>query len=168
MIYKFTQFEVESAINKTLAFGDETQIASRTGRGSSYYSQMFNPDDDRESNFHKVLREICAEIDVDRERGIALFCLFKSFVERHIETDEQICPVGALEEADKEFSDIWKARLKGKTKDAQLLEVEQAEMKIKILKQAIANELRDEAREEIIRDNFADLKTGRVFAASKR
>lgn len=152
MEYKFTQYEVESAISKILAFGDETEIAKRTGRGASYYSQMFNPDEDRESNIHKVLKEVCAEIDIDFDRGMALFNLFKSFIERHIVTRLDLSVNEELDKADKEFGDIWKARLQNKPPSVQLTEIVQAETQLNELKRAVVCEV---AKEEIrFNNNF--------------
>jgi hypothetical protein len=156
MEFLFTQFEVESKASKILDHGDETDMANRTGKSAGIYSQMFNPHDERESNFHKVLKEIVAVIDIDRDRGIRLYCLFKSFIERHVQSEEFLNTMEELEKTDKEMSDVWKCRLRGKTPGEQLEEIEQAEQQLGKLKRAVANEVRSlEQADFMPRHNYA-------------
>lgn len=156
MEFYFTQYEIESKASDCLQFGDVEGIAELVGVSPSLISQMFNPHDERKSNLYKAIKEICAELKISQERGKALYCVFRSAVELHIKSDKKLCINTELEKADKEFGDIWKSRLKGKTPGEQITEIEQAEAQLKTLKRAVAQELQGEA--EIQKDNFSDIQ----------
>jgi hypothetical protein len=152
MEFKFSQHEIEARISKILAVGDETRIAERTGKSAAFYSQQFNPHDDREANITKAIRDVCALLDVSQERGAQLKCLIVSIIDRHVEVKGNLCTNHELEKADKEFSDIWKARIAGKSPEEQIVEIVQSEHQLEQLKKAVINEIKMTEKKEINQD----------------
>lgn len=83
MRYHFTQHEFEKAIAEPMSYGTHTELATRIGKSLAIISQMYNPDDERESNLYKAARELAAMMEMDAELGRRQIATFLHFVHRH-------------------------------------------------------------------------------------
>ena len=147
---KFTQYQVEGKINEILAFGDETRIAEKLGRSVTLISQQYNPHDERESDFYKAIKFICATLEVDQCRGLELLQLFNLMCERHVTEESKRCPKKEASKFISEFSEAMRAEVEGKPNTEKIKEIDDCIRQAKILKYAILN---DVAKEEISLDN---------------
>lgn len=124
MHFHFTQEEFESRQYKCLEFGDETEIAKRMGKHSSYIQQMCSPNDERESFLYNAARFIVAEMDVDFQRGCALLRLLISMVERHQPNDKPRCAEKETGKLLTEWSEFLTSAINGKPTEIQIAELE--------------------------------------------
>lgn len=75
-----SQYDFESAMARAIEYGDHTKLAQAVGKSPSYYSQMLNPDDPRESLFYRAARDMVELFEIDTERGRKALAVFTSFV----------------------------------------------------------------------------------------
>jgi hypothetical protein len=146
----FSQYEVEGKINDILAFGDETRIAEKLGRSTTLVSQQCNPHDERESDFYKAIKFVCAELEVDQCRGLELLQLFNLMCERHVTEDSKRCAVKEASVFISEFSEAMQAQVENKADSEKIKEIDDVIRQAKILKYAILNE---QEKEEISTGN---------------
>ena len=144
MEFKFSQYEAESRADKILAHGDDGEIARRVGKGSGIISQMFSPNDERESNFYKAAREISAVIDIDRSRGCQLLRLFVELCERHLPEIGAPCVQQETKKFNKELRDYYDADMCNEPLDKQIAELYDVEMQAQALRKAKEIELEKE------------------------
>lgn len=117
------QHKLEFAIYKCLTYGDELKIAQKRGKGSSYYSQMFNPDDTRESHFVRAALDFEKWSEVnpqDAARAFSVFCSSVAAAMHHDETD--LCHDAEACNLLKEVHDVAATKIKGGTLGDQLRE----------------------------------------------
>lgn len=76
------QHEFEASMYKILAYGDETYLAKCAGKSPSYYSQMTNPEDPRESIWYRAARDFHNLMELDPDRGKAALELFTIYAKR--------------------------------------------------------------------------------------
>jgi len=92
-----TQHAFEFAIYGCLNYGDEARIAEAAGKGPSYYSQLFNPEDPRESIFYRAAEDFVNWINkVDRTGGKKALAVFNGYVEAATFEVEGGCSVSEL------------------------------------------------------------------------
>jgi hypothetical protein len=84
------QYEFESAMSDVLKNGDIGDIAEAAGKGSSYYSQMLNADDPRESIWWRTANDFSNYIGLSETRGTEALSVFNSFVSRAFAGDETL------------------------------------------------------------------------------
>ncbi len=149
MKFLFTQHETESRLNKCLDYGDETEIAKRIGKGSSLVSQMFNPDDERESNFYKALKEIAAEIDFNPDNGCKMLRLFNELASRHLPDDKKRCPKAATSKLLGEWTQFIDAAINDKPVETQIDELSDVIAQAVELRKAKETELKREIRADV-------------------
>ena len=87
----FSQHKFESDIYKTLEYGDETYLASMSGKSVGYYSQMLNPDDPRESTLFRSARDLYHLILKDPVKGCETLQKFVSFVKTAVPSNVKFC-----------------------------------------------------------------------------
>jgi hypothetical protein len=80
------QYDIEFALHRLLENGDESKLAQLAGgKAPSYYSQMLNPNDPRESIWFRAARDFQSLIQIDAERGCQALQVFNEFVRRAYE-----------------------------------------------------------------------------------
>jgi hypothetical protein len=138
------QHEFEFEIYKCLKYGDESKIASAAGKGSSYYSQCFNPDDERESIFYRAARDFGHWAAINEEGARKAFAVFCSYVSRSMHEENELCHDTEICNTLKEVDDIATIRIKGGSLYEQLNETVQAEIQVRKLKAAILSKINTE------------------------
>lgn len=139
------QHALEYAIYKCLTYGDEKPIAELAGKGASYYSQMFNPDDPRESLFYRSARDFVNWSKVNRcdaERAFAVFCAAVS--DGMHETQDDLCHETETVKTLKETHDIVASKINGESLYQQLRQATEAEIQIKTLKASLLDAIHAE------------------------
>jgi len=137
MNFKFTKVEVESKMNDCLKYGDETKIAERLDKSPGFISQMLNVNDERESDFYKAIKFVCAQIDNNECRGLELLQLFNLMCERHLTQKAFDCPTRATSDFMQQFTEAMQARIEGKPKAIQIKEIDDCIRQGNTLKDAI-------------------------------
>ena len=80
-----SRLEVEKAFYTLLENGDETAIAHAIGHTTGYVSQLYSPDNERESTLYRAIKELRAWRRENIERGSRALDLFVHFVENGLE-----------------------------------------------------------------------------------
>lgn len=118
------QHEFEFALYQCLNYGDEGKIAREAGKGATYYSEMFNPDNPRESIFFRAAQDFTNWIcKVNPEGGRKAFETFCGFIEQEIAECNGDASLAAVH---KESSEGIQAGLDDKPVDKQIKEAREA------------------------------------------
>lgn len=146
MSLNHTQKEIELEISKILIRKDITDISNLSGIGYSYIDQQLNPNDERKSYIYGALQIICALDEISPERGEELWQLIRKIREssKPLNTNENLCVNTELAKSEKEFSDVWKAKLNDKSLYEQLTEAVENEAQAIRLKEAILTAINKE------------------------
>lgn len=147
------QHEFESEIYKTLWYGAESYLAERNGKGASYYSQMLNPDDPRESLFFRAARDFDFLIQKNPEAGCKALRIFNTAAKASLPGDSSLCVESERRKAYKERNDFHLAEAEAKPLDDRIRELEESIEQDNSLLDA----LRAEAKREIQKDAFRGL-----------
>lgn len=87
-----TKYDIERAFYRILDNGDEAAIAKELGHSAGYVSQLYSPDNERESTLVRAIRELRAWRRESIERGSHALDVFIQFVERDLE-GEDLCVI---------------------------------------------------------------------------
>lgn len=159
----FTQYEFELKMSRCLKHGDETDIAEIVGKTPGLFSQMFNPNDERESNLFKAARELAALLQINQERGRCALRVFNGFVSLHVEDDAPCDTKVEMKRFNGELAEYLDAVCGGESLDKQIDELDD------VIAQAI--ELRKakqkEFKKEIQQSNFGSGQSKSVEAAKR-
>ena len=124
-MHSLNQHEFETAIYRILEYGDISDLAHAVGKSAGYYSQMFNPEDPRESVWYRAALDFHNLIAIDPERGKAALDLFNYFAKRSLPGNGSLCVDRTRERAWKESTEAALAEASGKSLDECIRETEE-------------------------------------------
>jgi len=140
-----TQRQFELEIAQVLEYGDIQAISNISGIGYKYLDSQLSPNDERKSYLFGALQIICALDQVSPDRGEKVWQILAKIRELNKPAHKANLSVNdEIAKTNKEFSDIWQARLDGKSLYEQLGEIIEHEAQTAKLKMAVIDEINAE------------------------